>query len=139
MGGVTSLTPIFYATTGNATMVASLGNGDGQSIMTGGVELAGQNRTMYGATPEVMARAGYRFTGSGYDTTKWDLVPAWNAGDTTEKNLGNVLTCLPERRRGAAAAGTTCTAPMSMPWCLRLGTYTVATLPGLTVWDRLPG
>ncbi len=91
MGGSTAITPIFYATTGNATMVASLGNGDGQSIMAGGIELAGQNRVMYGATPEVMARAGYRFTGSGYDTTKWDFVPAWNAGDATEKNLGNSL------------------------------------------------
>ena len=129
MGGSTSLTPIFYATTGNATMVASLGNGDGQSIMTGGVELASQNRTNYGATPEVMARAGYRFTGSGYDTTKWDFVPAWNAGDTTEKNLGNMLNVC--QKNGS----------MSCRWnhvyganvdalVFTLGTFTVGTLPG---------
>ena len=109
-------------------MVASLGNGDGQSIMTGGVELAGQNRTNYGATPEVMARAGYRFTGSAYDTTKWDFVPAWNAGDTTEKNLGNSLNVC---QKGGA---------VSCRWnhiyganvdalVFTLGTYTVATLP----------
>ena len=128
MGGSSALTPIFYATTGNATMVASLGNGDGQSIMTGGVELAGQNRTNYGATPEVMARAGYRFTGGAYDTTKWDLVPAWNAGDTTEKNLGNSLNVC--QKNGS----------LSCRWnhiygvnddalVFTLGTYTVATLP----------
>ena len=128
MGGSTSLTPIFYATTGNATMVAPIGNGDGQSIMTGGVELAGQNRTQYGATPEVMARAGYRFTGSGYDTTKWDFVPAWNANDTTEKNIGNSLTVC--QKNGSVSCrwnhiyGVNVDAQV-----FTLGTYTVATLP----------
>ncbi len=129
MGGSTSLTPIFYATTGNATMVASLGNGDGQSIMTGGVELAGQNRTNYGATPEVMARAGYRFTGSAYDTTKWDFVPAWNAGDTTEKNLGNSLNVC--QKSGSVSCRWNHVYGVNVDALVfTLGTYTVATLPG---------
>ena len=128
MGGSTSLTPIFYATTGNATMVASLGNGDGQSIMTGGVELAGQNRTMYGATPELMARAGYRFTGSGYDTTKWDFVPAWNAGDTTEKNLGNSLTVC-QKNGSVSCRWNHIYGVNDDVLVFTLGTYTVATLP----------
>ena len=129
MGGSTSLTPIFYATTGNATMIASLGNGDGQSIMTGGVELAGQNRTNYGATPEVMARAGYRFTGSTYDTTKWDFVPAWNAGDTTEKNLGNSLTAC--QKGGSVSCRWNHVYGVNVDALVfTLGTYTVATLPG---------
>ncbi len=128
MGGSTSLTPIFYATTGNATMVASLGNGDGQSIMTGGVELAGQNRINYGATPEVMSRAGYRFTGSGYDTTKWDFVPAWNAGDTTEKNLGNSLTVC--QKGGSVSCRWNHIYGVNVDALVfTLGTYTVATLP----------
>ena len=128
MGGSTSLTPIFYATTGNATMVASLGNGDGQSIMTGGVELAGQNRTMYGATPEVMARAGYRFTGTAYDTTKWDLVPAWNTGDTTEKNLGNALTVC--QKSGSVSCRWNHVYGVNVDALVfTLGTYTVGTLP----------
>ena len=129
MGGSSSLTPIFYATTGNATMVASLGNGDGQSIMTGGVELAGQNRTNYGATPEVMARAGYRFTGTAYDTTKWDLVPAWNAGDTTEKNLGNSLSVC--QKSGSVSCRWNHVYGVNVDALVfTLGTYTVATLPG---------
>jgi hypothetical protein len=129
MGGSTSLTPIFYATTGNATMVASLGNGDGQSVMTGGVELAGQNRTDYGATPEVMVRAGYRFTGTGYDTTKWDLVPAWNAGDTTEKNLGNSLTVC--QKSGSVSCRWNHVYGVNVDALVfTLGTYTVGTLPG---------
>ena len=129
MGGSTSLTPIFYATTGNATMVASLGNGDGQSIMTGGVELAGQNRVTYGATPELMARAGYRFTGSGYDTTKWDFVPAWNAGDTTEKNLGSALTVC--QKNGSVSCRWNHVYGVNVDALVfTLGTYTVSTLPG---------
>jgi hypothetical protein len=128
MGGGTSLTPIFYATTGNATMVASLGNGDAQSIMTGGVELAGQNRTNYGATPEVMARAGYRFTGSSYDTTKWDLVPAWNTGDTTEKNLGNALNVC--QKGGSVSCRWNHVYGANVDALVfTLGTYSVATLP----------
>ncbi len=128
MGGLTSITPIFYATTGNATMVASLGNGDGQSIMTGGVELAGQNRTNYGATPEVMARAGYRFTGSGYDTTKWDFVPAWNASDTTEKNLGNSLNVC-QKSGSVSCRWNHIYGVNDDALVFTLGTYTVATLP----------
>jgi hypothetical protein len=128
MGGSTAITPIFYATTGNATMVASLGNGDGQSIMTGGVELAGQNRTMYGATPEVMARAGYRFTGSGYDTTKWDFVPAWNTGDTTEKNLGNSLSVC-QKNGSVSCRWNHIYGVNADALVFTLGTYTVATLP----------
>jgi hypothetical protein len=129
MGGSTSLTPIFYATTGNATMVAPIGNGDGQSIITGGVELAGQNRTQYGATPEVMARAGYRFTGSGYDTTKWDLVPAWNTSDTTEKNIGNSLTVC--QKNGSVSCRWSHIYGVNVDALVfTLGTYTVSTLPG---------
>ncbi len=128
MGGGANLTPIFYATTSNATMLASLGNGDGQSIMAGGVELAGQNRINYGATPEVMARAGYRFTGSGYDTTKWDFVPAWNSGDTTEKNLGNSLSVC--QKGGAVSCRWNHVYGVNVDALVfTLGTYTVATLP----------
>jgi hypothetical protein len=109
-------------------MVASLGNGDGQSIMAGGVELAGQNRINYGATPEVMARAGYRFTGSGYDTTKWDFVPAWNTGDTTEKNLGNSLNVC--QKSGSVSCRWNHVYGVNMDALVfTLGTYTVATLP----------
>ncbi len=128
MGGSTAITPIFYATTGNATMVASLGNGDGESIMTGGVELAGQNRIMYGATPEVMARAGYRFTGSGYDTTKWDFVPAWNTGDATEKNLGNSLNVC-QKNGSVSCRWNHIYGVNADALVFTLGTYTVATLP----------
>jgi hypothetical protein len=129
MGGSTSLTPIFYATTGNATMLAPIGNGDSQSIMTGGVQLAGQNRANYGATPELMARAGYRFTGSGYDTAKWDFVPAWNASDTTEKNLGNSLTVC--QKNGSVSCRWNHVYGANVDALVfTLGTYTVATLPG---------
>jgi hypothetical protein len=129
MGGASSLTPIFYATTGNATMVAPIGNGDGQSIMTGGVQLAGQNRINYGATPEAMARAGYRFTGSAYDTTKWDFVPAWNSGDTTEKNLGNSLNVC--QKNGSLSCRWSHVYGVNVDALVfTLGTYTVAALPG---------
>ena len=87
-------TEIMGVTSSSATLLADSGNGDNTSIVAGGIQIAGHNRTMFGQSPEVMARWGYRFLGSGggYDTTKWDLVPAWNDGDTTEKNLGNPLT-----------------------------------------------
>lgn len=85
-------TEIFGLTSASGTLLADAGNGDGSSIVTGGIQIAGHNRTTFGQSPEVMARWGYRFTGTGSDTTKWDLVPAWNVGDTTEKNIGNPLT-----------------------------------------------
>jgi hypothetical protein len=85
-------TEIFGLTPASGTLLADAGNGDGSSIVTGGIQIAGHNRITYGQSPEVMARWGYRFTGTGSDTTKWDLVPAWNVGDTTEKNIGNPLT-----------------------------------------------
>jgi hypothetical protein len=87
-------TEIFGMTSSSATLLADAGNGDNSSIVAGGIQVAGHNRTTFGQSPEAMARWGYRFLGpgSGYDTTKWDMVPAWNTGDTTEKNLGNPLT-----------------------------------------------
>ncbi len=87
-------TEVMGVTSSSATLLADAGNGDNDSIVAGGIQLAGHNRTTFGQSPETMARWGYRFLGSGagYDTTKWDLVPAWNSTDTTEKNLGNPLT-----------------------------------------------
>ena len=87
-------TEILGVTSSSATLLADAGNGDNSSIVAGGIQIAGHNRAMFGQSPEVMARWGYRFlgAGAGYDTTKWDLVPAWNTGDTTEKNLGNPMT-----------------------------------------------
>ena len=87
-------TEVLGVTSSSATLLADAGNGDNNSILAGGIQMAGHNRTTFGQSPETMARWGYRFlgTGGGYDTTKWDLVPAWNAGDTTEKNIGNPLT-----------------------------------------------
>jgi len=90
----TTPTEIFGPTTSSATLLANVGNGDNSSIQAGGIQIGGHNRTQYGLTPEIMARWGYRFNGpgNGYDTTKWDLVPAWAQGDSTEKNIGNPLT-----------------------------------------------
>ena len=87
-------TEILGVTSSSATLLGDAGNGDNSSIVAGGIQIAGHNRAMFGQSPEVMARWGYRFLGpnNGYDTTRWDLVPAWNSGDTTEKNLGNPLT-----------------------------------------------
>lgn len=87
-------TEVLGVTSSSATLLADSGNGDNSSIVAGGIQIAGHNRAMFGQSPEVMARWGYRFLGSGagYDTTKWDLVPAWNSGDSTEKNLGSPLT-----------------------------------------------
>ncbi len=87
-------TEVLGVTSSSATLLADAGNGDNSSIVAGGIQIAGHNRAMFGQSPETMARWGYRFLGpnGGYDTTKWDLVPAWNSGDTTEKNLGNPLT-----------------------------------------------
>ncbi len=86
-------TEVMGITSSSATLLGDAGNGDNSSIVAGGIQVAGHNRTMFGQSPEVMARWGYRFlgTGGGYDTTKWDLVPAWNTGDVTEKNIGNPL------------------------------------------------
>ena len=74
-------------------MLAAASNGDNSSVASGGIGIMGQNRTMFGTPPELMARWGYRWlgVGLGYDTTKFDLVPAWKSGDTTEKNIGNPL------------------------------------------------
>ncbi len=87
-------TEIFGLTTGSATLLAAAGNGDNGSVLTGGIQISGQNRTSYGTPPEIMARWGYRWLGAGlgYDTTNFDLVPAWNAGDSSTRNLGNPLT-----------------------------------------------
>jgi hypothetical protein len=85
-------TELFGLTSSSATLLADAGNGDNSDILSGGIQIAGHNRVMFGQSPEPMARWGYRFTGSGYDATKWDLVPAWNTGDTTEKNIGSPLT-----------------------------------------------
>ena len=87
-------TEVLGVTSSSATLLADAGSGDNSSILSGGIQIAGHNRAMFGQSPEVMARWGYRFlgTGSGYDPTKWDLVPAWNSDDTTEKNIGNPLT-----------------------------------------------
>jgi hypothetical protein len=86
-------TEVLGVTSSGATLLADSGNGDNSSIVAGGIQIAGHNRAMFGQSPEVMARWGYRFLGAsaGYDTTKWDLVPAWHSGDITEKNLGNPL------------------------------------------------
>jgi hypothetical protein len=90
----TTPTEIFGLTTGSATLLAAAGNGDNSSILTGGIQISGQNRAQYGTPPEIMARWGYRWLGAGlgYDTTNFDLVPAWNSGDTSSRNLGNALT-----------------------------------------------
>ena len=87
-------TEVMGVTSASATLLADAGNGDNSSIVAGGIQIAGHNRAMFGQSPEAMARWGYRFlgVGAGYDTTKWDLVPAWNAGDITEKNIGNPTT-----------------------------------------------
>ncbi|MGA9565997.1 MAG: hypothetical protein WBS19_10785, partial [Candidatus Korobacteraceae bacterium] len=87
-------TEIFGLTTGSATLLAAAGNGDNSSILAGGIQISGQNRTSYGTPPEIMARWGYRWLGAGlgYDTTNFDLVPAWNSGDSSTRNLGNPLT-----------------------------------------------
>ena len=86
-------TEVLGVTSSSATLLADAGNGDNGSILAGGIQIAGHNRGMFGQSPEVMARWGYRFLGmgNGYDTTKWDLVPAWNSGDNTEKNIGSPL------------------------------------------------
>ena len=86
-------TELFGLTTSNQTMLAAASNGDNSSVASGGIGIMGQNRTMFGIPPELMARWGYRWlgVGLGYDTTKFDLVPAWKSGDTTEKNIGNPL------------------------------------------------
>jgi len=90
----TTPTEIFGATTASQTLLATLGNGDNLSIASGGIAIMGHNRAAYGTPPELMARWGYRWlgVGLGYDTTKFDLIPAWKSGDTTEKNIGNPLT-----------------------------------------------
>jgi len=89
----TTPTEIFGLTTGSATLLAAAGNGDNGSVLTGGIQISGQNRTQYGTPPEIMARWGYRWLGAGlgYDTTNFDLVPAWNSADTSSRNLGNAL------------------------------------------------
>ena len=86
-------TELFGLTTSNQTMLAAASNGDNTNVASGGMGIMGQNRTMFGTPPELMARWGYRWLGVslGYDTTKFDLVPAWKSGDTTEKNIGNPL------------------------------------------------
>ena len=86
-------TEIFGLTTGSATLLAAAGNGDNSSILTGGIQIGGQNRTTYGTPPEIMARWGYRWLGAGqgYDTANFDLVPAWNSGDSSTRSLGNAL------------------------------------------------
>jgi hypothetical protein len=86
-------TEVFGVTSSSGTLLADSGDGDNSSIIAGGIQIFGHNRTTFGQSPEIMARWGYRFLGpgNGYDPTKWDLVPAWNAGDTTEKNIGSPL------------------------------------------------
>ena len=127
----TTPTEIFGLTTGSATLLAAAGNGDNSSIMTGGIQISGQNRAAYGTPPEIMARWGYRWVGAGlgYDTTNFDLVPAWNTGDTSTRSLGNPLSvCL----KGSTT--TSCRWPYIYSLndnaaTLTLGTSTVAALP----------
>ena len=84
-------TELFGLTSSGGAMLAAPGNGDNANAGTGGVQIASFNRSIFGQTPEPMARWGWRFLGSGggYDTTKWDLVPVWAAGDASDRSIGN--------------------------------------------------
>jgi hypothetical protein len=90
----TTPTEILGVTSSGGTLLGTAANGDDDSIITGGLQISSYNRTIYGQTPEPMARWGWRFLGpaNGYDTTNFDLVPAWNSGDSSTRSLGNPLT-----------------------------------------------
>ena len=87
-------TELFGLTSSGGALLAAPGNGDNANPGTGGIQISSFNRSIFGQTPEPMARWGWRFLGSGggYDTTKWDLVPVWAAGDTSDRSIGNSST-----------------------------------------------
>ena len=87
-------TELFGLTSSGGALLAAPGNGDSANPGTGGIQISSYNRSIFGQTPEPMARWGWRFLGSGggYDTTKWDLVPVWAAGDTSDRSIGNSST-----------------------------------------------
>jgi hypothetical protein len=84
-------TELFGLTSSGGALVAAPGNGDNSNPGTGGIQISSYNRSIFGQTPEPMARWGWRFLGSGggYDTTKWDLVPVWATGDSSDRSIGN--------------------------------------------------
>ncbi len=87
-------TELFGLTSSGGAVLAAPGNGDNANPGTGGIQISSYNRSIFGQTPEPMARWGWRFLGSGggYDTTKWDLVPVWAAGDSSDRSIGNAST-----------------------------------------------
>ena len=65
----TTPTEIFGLTTGSATLLAAAGNGDNSSVLTGGIQISGQNRTLvwiaagdHGAVGLSLAGCGTRVT-----------------------------------------------------------------------------
>jgi hypothetical protein len=58
-------TEVMGVTSSSATLLADAGNGDNNSILAGGIQIAGHNRAIFGQSPETMARWGYRFLGHG--------------------------------------------------------------------------
>jgi hypothetical protein len=127
----TTPTEIFGLTTGSATLLAAAGNGDNSSVLTGGIQISGQNRTQYGTPPEIMARWGYRWLGAGlgYDTTNFDLVPAWNSSDSSTRNLGNPLTVCQKGSSTVSCRWPHVYASNADALTFTLGTYTVSGLP----------
>ena len=89
-GGSSALTEIFGSNTDGSSMIAAQGNGDGTSYYTGGLKIGIPNRTQFGLPPEMMARMGSRFLGSGqgYDTNTWVFVPIWKTGDSSNRWIG---------------------------------------------------
>jgi hypothetical protein len=90
-GGSSILTEIFGSNTDGSSMIAAQGNGDGTRYFTGGLKFGIPNRAQFGSSPEMMARMGSRFLGSGqgYDANTWVFVPIWNTNDTSKRWIGD--------------------------------------------------
>ena len=136
-------TELFGLTSSSSTLIADAGNGDNSSVISGGILIYGHNRTQFGSSPEAMARWGYRWLGpnNGYDTSKWDLIPAWNTGDTTEKNIGNTYSYCQKGSSSVSCRWSHVYAVNVDAQSVSIGTYTVSGLPsassfapGTLVW-----
>jgi hypothetical protein len=124
-------TELFGLTSSGGAMVAAPGNGDNANPGTGGIEISSYNRSIFGQTPEPMARWGWRFLGSGggYDTTKWDLVPVRAAGDSSDRSICNSSTAC-QNGSGSVSCRWPHVYGIGIDGSVfTVGTYTIAALP----------